>query len=144
MPISDLNFGEKDNVTSCAPTNSLTPNWRSGQPMIFVFDDLRSLGTCIQLVTTISPNFFQRSWKVGKLRSYILTSILQIIFANIGPREDIFMQMWTYLMRSCHQLFHRWKCRCQLTDRCRTSQDWMRLMTWWCTDCERLWALEPH
>ena len=61
MPISDLNFGEKDNVTSGAPTNSLTPNWRSGQPMIFVFDDLRSLGTCIQLVTTISPNFFQRS-----------------------------------------------------------------------------------
>ena len=60
MPISDPNFGEKDSVTSCAPSNSPTPNQRSGQPMIF-FGDLQSMGTCIQLVTTISQNNFRGS-----------------------------------------------------------------------------------
>ena len=38
--------------------------------MIFVFDDLRSMGTCIMLVTTKSTNFFQTFEKVGKLWSY--------------------------------------------------------------------------
>ena len=33
------------------------PNWRSSNPMIFVFDALRSLGACIKLFSTISVNF---------------------------------------------------------------------------------------
>ena len=70
MPISDKNFGEKDSFTGCAPTNSPTPNQRSGHPMIFVFDSLPSMGTCIKLVTTKSTNFFLIFEKVGQLRSY--------------------------------------------------------------------------
>ena len=70
MPISDRNFGEKDSVTSCAPTNSPTPIQTLGQPLIFGFETIRTIGTCIQLVTTKSTNFFRRSEKVGQLRSY--------------------------------------------------------------------------
>ena len=57
MPISYQNFGEKDSVTSCAPTNSPTPIQTLEQPLIFGFEILRKLGTCIQLVTTKSTNF---------------------------------------------------------------------------------------
>ena len=53
-----------------------TPNQRLGKPMIFVFDDLRSMGTCIKLVTTISPNFCGTFEKVGKLRSYVFVSLI--------------------------------------------------------------------
>ena len=55
MPISDWNFGEKDSVTSCATTDS---KLKIRTPMIFVFDNLRSMGTSIKLVTTKSSNFF--------------------------------------------------------------------------------------
>ena len=69
MPISNWNFGEKDSVTSCAPTNSLTPIPTLGQPLIFGFETIWTVGACIQLVTTKSINFFRRSEKVGQLRS---------------------------------------------------------------------------
>ena len=36
----------------------------------FVFDALRSMGTCIKLLTTISPNFFRSAEKVEELRSF--------------------------------------------------------------------------
>ena len=72
MPISDLKFGEKKSVTSC-------PIWRSGQPMIFVFDDLRSMGTYIQLVTTISLNFFRRSMWMILILGFLL---LQYIYSH--------------------------------------------------------------
>ena len=52
MPISYPNFGEKDSVTSCATYNSPTPNKRSGQPLIFDFETIGSIGTLIQLFTT--------------------------------------------------------------------------------------------
>ena len=42
----------------------------SGKPIIFVFDNLWSMGTCIKLVTTKSTNFCRTFEKVGKLRSY--------------------------------------------------------------------------
>ena len=70
MPISDWNFGEKDSVTSSAPTNSLCPIQTVAEPLIFGFETIRTIGTCIQLVTTKSTNFFRRSDKVGQLRSY--------------------------------------------------------------------------
>ena len=43
---------------------------RSEQPLIFGFEIIRSTGTCIQLFSTISSNFFRRSEKVGQLRSF--------------------------------------------------------------------------
>ena len=58
LPISDPNFEEKESVKSFAPTNSATPNRRSGQPMIFGFDTIQSMGTCIQLSSTTSSIFF--------------------------------------------------------------------------------------
>ena len=67
MPISDWNFGEKDSVTSCAPTDS---KWKNRTLIIFVFDYLWSIGTYIKLVTTKSTNFFLTFEKVGQLRSY--------------------------------------------------------------------------
>ena len=66
MPICNRNFGEKDSVTSCAPTNSPTPIQTLGQPLIFGFETI----TCIQLVTTKSTKFFRRSEEVGQLGSY--------------------------------------------------------------------------
>ena len=71
MPISNCNFGEKDSVTSCVPTNPPTPNQRPGHPMIFVFDSLRSMGRSIKVVTTKSMNLFLTFEKVGQLRSYV-------------------------------------------------------------------------
>ena len=71
LPIGNSNFGERDGVISCAPTNSPTPNGRSRQPLIFGFETIRSIGNRIQLFTTISLNFFRRSEKVGQLRSYV-------------------------------------------------------------------------
>ena len=47
MPISDWNLEEKDSVTSCAPTNSPTPIWTLGQPLMFGFETIRTIGTCI-------------------------------------------------------------------------------------------------
>ena len=66
MPIRDGNFGEKDSLTSCAPTNSPTPKWKSKHPMIFVFDNLWSMGTCIKLVITKSTNFSNiwKGWRI--------------------------------------------------------------------------------
>ena len=58
LPISDPNFEEKESVKSLAPTNSATPNWSSGQPMIFGFDTIQSMGTCIQLSSTTPSIFF--------------------------------------------------------------------------------------
>ena len=63
-------FGEKESVTSCAPTNSPTPIRTLGQPLIFGFETIRTIGTYIQLVTAKSTIFFWRSEKVGQLRSY--------------------------------------------------------------------------
>ena len=65
MSISDWNFGEKDSVTSCAPTNSPTPIRTLGQPLIFGFETIQTIGICIQ-----SINFFQTFEKIGPLRSY--------------------------------------------------------------------------
>ena len=70
MPICDRNFKEKDSVTSWAPTNNPSPIWTLGQPLIFGFETIRTIGTCIQLVTTKSMNFFRTFEKVGPLRSY--------------------------------------------------------------------------
>ena len=53
-----------DSVTSCAPTNSPTPIWTLGQPLIIGFETIQTIGTCIQLVTNKSTNFFRRSEKV--------------------------------------------------------------------------------
>ena len=58
MPICDRNFGEKDSVTSWAPTNSPSPIRTFEQPLIFGFETIWTIGTCIQLVTTKSTNFF--------------------------------------------------------------------------------------
>ena len=57
-PLAIPNFGEKDSATSCAAYNYPTPNRRSGQPLIFGFETIRSTGTCIQLFTTTSSIFF--------------------------------------------------------------------------------------
>ena len=70
MLISNQNFGEKDCVTRCTPTNSPTPNRRSRHPMIFVFDNLQSMGKCIKLVTIKSTKKILTFEKVGQLRSY--------------------------------------------------------------------------
>ena len=78
MPISDWNFREKDSVTSCAPTNSLTPIQTLGQPLIFGFGTIRTIGTCIQLVSTKSTIFFQRSEKVAQLRTYVVLVPTQV------------------------------------------------------------------
>ena len=45
MLISDRNFGEKVSVTSCAPTNSPTPIRILGQPLIFGFETIQTIGT---------------------------------------------------------------------------------------------------
>ena len=55
--ISNWNFGEKDSVTSCEPTDSKTQIRALGQPLIFVFETIRTIGTCIQLVDTKSMIF---------------------------------------------------------------------------------------
>ena len=70
MSIIDPNFGEKDSATSCAPTNSPTPIQTLRQPLIFDFETIWTIGTCVQLVNTKSTNFFRRSENVGRLRSY--------------------------------------------------------------------------
>ena len=54
MPICDRNFGEEDSVTSCAPANSPSPIQTLGQPLIFGFETIRTIGTCIKLVTAKS------------------------------------------------------------------------------------------
>ena len=58
MLISNLNFGEKDSVASCAPTNSPSPIRTLGQPLIFGSETIRTIGTCIQLGTTKSTKKF--------------------------------------------------------------------------------------
>ena len=58
IPISYLNFGEKDSVTSCATSNSPTPNRRSGQTLMLGFETIRSLSTCIKLFTNTLLIFF--------------------------------------------------------------------------------------
>ena len=70
MAICDWNFGEKDSVTSCAPTNSPSLIRTLGQSLIFGFKTIWTIGTCIQLATTKSTNFFRTFEKVGQLRSY--------------------------------------------------------------------------
>ena len=77
MPISDQNFGEKDSVTSCAPTNSPTPIRTLGQPLIFGFETIRTIGTCIQLVTTKSTIFFRSYEKVRQLTSHVELALAQ-------------------------------------------------------------------
>ena len=74
MPISDRNFREKDHVTICGPTNSTTPIQTFGQPLIIGFEIILTIGTCIQLVTSKSTDFFRRSEKVGQLRSYVFNT----------------------------------------------------------------------
>ena len=68
MAICDWNFGEKDSVTSCAPTNSPSLIRTLGQPLIFGFKTIRTIGTCIQLATSKSTNFLWTFEKVGQLR----------------------------------------------------------------------------
>ena len=70
MPICDRNFREKDSVTGCVPTNYLTPIQILGQPLILGFETIQTIGTCIQLVTTKSTNFFLTFEKVRQLSSY--------------------------------------------------------------------------
>ena len=65
MPICNQNFGEKDGVTSFTLTNSPSPIRTLGQPLIFGFETIQTIGICIQ-----SINFFQTFEKIGPLRSY--------------------------------------------------------------------------
>ena len=86
MPIYDRNFREKDSVTSCSPTNSPSPIWTLGQPLIFGFETIWTIGTCIQLVTTKSMNFFPTFEKVGQLRYYnFFNNIIQFWPAYSQP-----------------------------------------------------------
>ena len=45
MPICDRNFGEMDSVTSWAPTNSPSQIRTLGQPLIFAFETIQTIGT---------------------------------------------------------------------------------------------------
>ena len=121
MPISDWNFGEKGSVTSWAPTNSPTQTIRTlGQPVIFGFESIRTIGTRFQLVTTKATNFFLRSEKVGLLRSYVfilwefcLTE--SFFFCKIDKklklmsREPKWELFWPFLQRFNNSI---WKDRC--------------------------------
>ena len=64
-----------------------TTNQRLGKPMIFVFDDLRSMGTCIKLFTTISPNFCRRYENVEELKSYEQENSLSLPCILVGYKE---------------------------------------------------------
>ena len=46
------------------------PNWRLGKAIIFVFEAVQAMGTCIKLFTTISLNFCQTFENFEQLRSY--------------------------------------------------------------------------
>ena len=82
MPTCDQNFGKKDSVTSCAPTNSLSLIRTLGQPLIFGLETILTIGTCIQLVTTKSTIFFRTFEKVGQLRSYEQTKLHRAILQD--------------------------------------------------------------
>ena len=93
MPICYCNFGEKDSVTSWAPTNSPSPFRTLGQPLIFGFETIRTISTCIQLVTTKFTNYFGTFERVGQLRSYdrnveFLTSF------SVTVQKDTILSLW--------------------------------------------------
>ena len=79
MPICNRNLREKDIVTCCAPTNSPSPIRALGQSLIFGFETIRTIGTCMQLVTTQSTNF---SELLKKSDNWDPLNILTILFTN--------------------------------------------------------------
>ena len=93
MPFCNRNFGEKDSVTSCAPTNSPTPIRTLGQPLIFGFETIQTIGTYIQLVTAKSMNFFQRYVKAGQWRSYAFSKWLSWILVELLHKADLYLSL---------------------------------------------------
>ena len=91
--------------------NSPTPNRRSGQPMNFGFDTIRSMGAYIQLFTTISPNYFQSTGKVGQLRSYsqnYINTYLGSLKQKSLLSQKNYLGLIRYNFSHLHFVFHFW------------------------------------
>ena len=82
IAISDLEKRTMSLVVHLQFSKFWTPNWRSGKPMIFNFDDLWSMGTSIKLFTTTSLNFCPRLENVKELRSYEKTLIKSLLLRH--------------------------------------------------------------
>ena len=82
--------------------------------MIFGFDTIQSMGTCIKLFTTISPNFFWRSGKVKELRSYEIFTVgnFSVITQNfplqlsVTPTLDIKLCFSHLFLSPTFSIFH--------------------------------------